>query len=416
MTSVTAVGEGLAAPTSKAEPLRVSFLDGMRGLAALFVVLAHALAFNLPDSSSAAGGILSTGSLWDRAMYEAVDSAIIVSRYAVVLFIVLSGCSLMLPVARSQDGNLPGGFRNYVWRRARRILPPYYATLVLSLLFLALVPAMNDADTWGAVPAFDPGVLVSHALLVHNLSPDWAYRINPPLWTIPIEWQIYFLFPLLLLPLWRRFGELVTAGVGFAVGLALYFVVGPDRLVQSAPWFLGLFALGMTAASLAYRYESRKRWRRVWLPGVVAGLLAAFVIFAVAMRVMRVDFAPAGWITDIIFGAAVAVFIVHLGRVGRSGRLRSPALRQLERAPIVALGWFSYSLYLMHAPIVMLTALAIQALDLPAWTYPGSVLLSIVLALIGTYLFHLVFERPFMPRHLRRRIAAVLPGGEPAGA
>ena len=415
MTSVTAVGEGRVAPTSDAEPLRVSFLDGMRGLAALFVVIAHALAFNLPESSSAAGGVFATGALWDRAMYEGVDSAIILSRYAVVLFIVLSGCSLMLPVARSEDGALPGGVRNYVMRRARRILPPYYATLVLSLLFIALVPAMNDAETWGAVPAFDPGVLISHVLLVHNLSPDWAYRINPPLWTIPIEWQIYFVFPLVLLPLWRRFGELVTAGVGFAVGLALYFVVGPDRLIQSAPWFLGLFALGMTAASFAYRYESRKRWRRVWLPGVVAGLLAAFVIVAVAMRIMRVDFAPAGWITDIIFGAAVAVFIVHLGRVGRGGRLRSPALRQLERDPIVAVGWFSYSLYLMHAPIVMLTALAVQALDLPAWTYPGGVLLGVVVAIIGTYGFHLVFERPFMPRHLRRRISAVLPGGTPAG-
>lgn len=409
MTSVSAAEEPQpAAPRSpEVEPLRVGFLDGMRGLAALFVVLAHALAFNIPESASAAGGVFSTGGVVDRALYQMVDAAIIVSRYAVVTFIVLSGCSLMLPVARSQEGNLPGGLRNYAMRRARRILPPYYATLIISLVLLAVVPGMNDPGLWGAVPAFEPDVLLSHVLLIHNWSPDWAYRINPPLWTIPIEWQIYVLFPILLLPVWRRFGELVTVVIGFAIGLALYFGLGPDRLVQSAPWFLGLFALGMTAASLAYRHERRKQWRGVWLPGVVAGLLALFVIVAVAMRLAGVEFGPAGWVTDIIFGSAVAVFIVHLGRVGRSGRLRSPALRNLEREPIVALGWFSYSLYLMHAPIVMLAALGARALELPAWTYIPSVPVGVILALIGTYLFHRVFERPFMPRHLRRRAEAL---------
>jgi peptidoglycan/LPS O-acetylase OafA/YrhL len=69
----------------------------------------------------------------------------------------------------------------------------------------------------------------------------------------------------------------------------------------------------------------------------------------------------------------------------------------------------------MHAPIVMVAALGVRALELPSWTYFPSVLFGIVLAVIGTYLFHLVFERPFMPRHLRRRMAEVLPGGDSKG-
>ena len=404
MTSVTAVEQSRIAPSTGGErgTLRVGFLDGMRGLAALYVVFAHALQFNMPDGATAAGGVFSTGGTLDRALFQLVDAATIFSRYAVVLFIVLSGCSLMMPVARSPDGRLPGGFWNYAYRRARRILPPYYATLAISLVLIAIVPGMNDPSTWGAVPAFEADVLLSHLLLVHNWSPDWAYRINPPLWTIPIEWQIYFLFPFLLLPVVRRFGDVAGVVVGFGVGLAVFFAVGPERIVQSAPWFLGLFGLGMLGANLAYSYDERKRWRGRWLPGIILLLLGAFVVVAIGMRLAGLEFSQGGWVTDILFGAAVAVLIVHLGRVGRAWGYKSLMFRSLERKRIVSLGWFSYSLYLMHAPIVMVVALGARALDLPAWSYLPSVLVGMGAALVGTYLFHIVFERPFMAGHLRR--------------
>src|SRR4051812_17292515 len=115
---------------------------------------------------------------------------------------------------------ISGGFRKYLGRRARRILPPYYAAMILSLLLLAVVPPqVRETSHWfdSMQPAFTPGVLVSHLLLVHNLDNSWVYRINAPFWSVATEWQIYFLFPLLLLPVLRKFGMGAAVVCGFVI-------------------------------------------------------------------------------------------------------------------------------------------------------------------------------------------------------
>ena len=101
--------------------LRLDFLDGLRGLAALYVLLYHA---------SLRAGVLAAA-----APAQPVAKAISVLHFcllgyghlAVAVFIVLSGYCLMLPVARTEGAVLPGGALAFIQRRARRILPPYYA-------------------------------------------------------------------------------------------------------------------------------------------------------------------------------------------------------------------------------------------------------------------------------------------------
>src|SRR5437660_75394 len=100
---------------------RLDFLDGIRGLAALYVALFHVsyARQSLPEPARHLTDWLQFG------------------HYAVGVFIVLSGYCLMLPVARSADGRLRGGVGSYLRRRAWRILPPYYAALVLALALVA---------------------------------------------------------------------------------------------------------------------------------------------------------------------------------------------------------------------------------------------------------------------------------------
>ncbi len=139
--------------------VRLAFLDGLRGCAALYVVFYHVYH---PLSHY---GPLQFPANWLIGWAAA-------GRYAVAVFIVLSGFVLMLPVTRHPQRALNGGVFGFLMRRARRILPPYYAALLLSVLLIALgEPLLRDPALYGfsLLPAVDADSLISHVVLTHNL-------------------------------------------------------------------------------------------------------------------------------------------------------------------------------------------------------------------------------------------------------
>ena len=119
-------------PTSYSEKssnprLRMAYLDGIRGLAALYVVLVHSY-----DYSSALP-------LQPALLWLAMAKFVRYGMFAVVIFIVLSGYCLMLPIVRSNKRYFSGGLLEFFKRRIRRILPPYYAALVFCILISGLI-------------------------------------------------------------------------------------------------------------------------------------------------------------------------------------------------------------------------------------------------------------------------------------
>lgn len=329
---------------TSAPRLRLEFLDGLRGLAALYIVLFHAFQTTTQVTASDA---------------PALDAALIwrIGHPAVSIFIVLSGFCLMLPVVRAGGGTLRGGVRDYLARRARRILPPYYAALVLSSLFLAaahFARYRSGLTRHDAVLALhlSPGSLLPHVFLVHNLSSVWVKTIDVPMWSVATEWQIYFFFPALLLPVWRRFGSLAALVAAFALSLLPHYLLRPDRNFDWAcPWYLGLFAMGMSGAILAFSSKTATwRERRPWggLAAILFFLLGALLLF-VPNRLIG------GWVweTDALAGAATTGLILDCtAGVTKAGVGRPPVLQALEARPTLWLGAFSYSLYLVHYPIL----------------------------------------------------------------
>src|SRR5690242_6107960 len=180
---------------------RLAGLDGIRGLAALFVVINHVFLRAFP------------GYPVDHAPFWA--GPFIYGRFAVVVFIVLSGFSLALSPAR-RDWRL-GGAARFARRRARRILPAYWAALAFSVAVAWLVVAPPGQGA--------PGVksVAVNGLLVQNLI--GAPTPNRSFWSLAVEAQLYVVFPLLLL-LVRRWGAvLMLAAVVLVV--AAVGIVGP---------------------------------------------------------------------------------------------------------------------------------------------------------------------------------------------
>ncbi|HLH80511.1 MAG TPA: acyltransferase [Chthonomonas sp.] len=395
------VGHGAVVPVlsdEEAPRLRLEFLDGLRGLAALYVVEYHISQF--APSPHASPWRHAQQLYWHFFCY---------GHQAVVVFIVLSGYVLMLPVARTQDGHMPKGVWDYFKRRARRILPPYYAALSFSILLLALYPSLQHpalVSPWGvALPPFVPLGTLTHILLIHNLTPH-GYKIDPPMWSVALEWQIYFLFPFLFLPLWRRFGLLGPVVGASVLSLGILHQGLFPVYAWTAPWMLVAFTLGMAGAAVNFweadpfcrSLRDKLPWYRL---GFISLLLVPIAHFLTDHRFFR-SARDGDWLTNILMALAAMCFIVGSTRFLQKEHRLNRLFRWLDAPPTVKLGTFSYSLYLVHYPI--LGALfwgyfGLSHSQRAAWI----VVFCSVPVIVGVaYLFHLVFERPFMPTHLRK--------------
>jgi peptidoglycan/LPS O-acetylase OafA/YrhL len=365
---------------------RLMFLDGMRALASLYVVLHHCVQiYQDPDASP-------------RYEYYAFIPWLLRGR-AVAFFMVLSGFCLMIPVAKSGSGGLRDRFWAYLKRRIHRIVPCYYAAVALTLSYVLFVPGMDQAsgEFWGrAVPPFSVGNLLSHALLLHWLSPQWIYRINPPLWTLGTEWVLYFIFPLILLPIWRRLGltAVVVAGVVMGFGPHVLLRKTAWHFDWACPWLIGLFAIGMAGAVLQLSPKLPKGADAVRRLAVGPFGVAALALSFAALWRYRVAM-------DYLFGLGALWIIFYCGSPAVGGvtpTFRLLLTNLLQSRPLRAVGRFSYSLYLIHGPVLMLIYRRIDARGLSANARAALMfLVAPPIAVAAAYLFHRLVERPLMP-------------------
>ena len=309
--------------------LRLEFVDGLRALAAIFVVLSHAW-LTIPSRREG------HGSGWLNHGHLAVD-----------LFIVLSGFCLALPMSQPNSfGALRGGVPEYSKRRARRILPPYYFSVALSLALIYTLIGRPTGTHWeAALPATWQAIL-AHALLVEDVvDPS---RINHAFWSIALEWQIYFLLPLMALG-WRRFGAFQTVAVTMIIAYAadqLALTVEPGNKLCWQFGYIALFAMGTLACLLAASPHPRYQALKKPLPwAVVLAVLLLVLRKAVLLDGTNPRLAVVGM--DFIVGLLTSVLLILACCPGKN-RLRV----FLGSKPLVFVGTFAYSIYLIHAPLL----------------------------------------------------------------
>lgn len=324
---------------------------------------------------------------------------------AVDVFIVLSGFCLMLPVVRGR-GILEGGVRHFFEKRARRILPPYYLAFGLCLILCRFLIGHKTGTLWDTCLPVTAGGIAAHLLLMQDLFRRTIWQADGPLWSISVEWRIYLVFPLLVLA-WRRWGgaAATAAAVLFSLLLVRLLVGTPLDITKTdgccvSPQYLGLFAMGMFGAGVAFSPEPFfVRCRALPWGGISAGLLLP------TLAVLTIPLPGHGPVpfyrSDYLVGLwAMSLMIVPvLSPQGRWNRL-------LSSRPLVFIGSFAFSLYLLHQPLLQLFWLwALRPLGLlaPPQVFAGEVLAGLPIILALCYLFFLVCERPFLSRRSVRR-------------
>ena len=349
---------------------RLAGLDGVRGLAALFVVVNHIFLRAFP------------GYPVDHAPFWA--GWFIYGRFAVVVFIVLSGFSLALSPAR--HGWRLEAVSGFARRRARRILPAYWAALVFSLAVAWLLVPQPGYGLPDARSVLVNGLLVQNLLAAH--SPNAAF------WSMAVEAQLYVAFPLLLLTVRRCGAVAMVAGVTLVVatiGIAGPHISGLDTFVtQSPPDLAALFALGVLTAGIVGASGARRSWPWAWL--ALGAAIPVLATISLQGSVWTLD--HLFWV-DLALGPAIACLLAGLA-TGRP----APLLRLLDARPIRHLGLSSFSLYLTHGPIVVVVYEEIVAgrvhQGVPAF------LVTLALALPVTILFARVFASVFETPFLRQ--------------
>lgn len=358
--------------------MRLEHVDGMRALAALIVYLNHAYA------QVTAGDVYKLRSPWSWAR-----GSMVAGHLSVTVFIVISGFCLTLPVI-AQGGELRGGVKGFLKRRARRILPPYYAAVALCLVLIWTLIGKPTGSLWDYPLHVDPFAIASHLLLLQDFFA--TSRINYVFWSIAVEWQIYFIVPLLVLA-WKRYGASKVVLGALSLGYALRFGLEDTRLTRAHPQFLGMFALGMLAAHVARSADARFVRLRERVPWTALAALAFLVTVGLTF----------GW------GVALAesrfhwldlpVGIMTASGLAAASRPQSNVLnRFFSWPPLVAIGTFSYSLYLIHAPLLQLMwQYGLLPIGLSREAMLGCLLSAgLGLVVLASYGFFRLFEAPFM--------------------
>ncbi len=328
------------------------FIDACRWVGALLVLAVHATNtfVSLADIMHAphSPGVYAW---WFFVSFE-------LGHQAVVGFFVMSGFlvggAVLAHLKKQQDF-----LREYLIHRFARIyvvlIPAIAVTFLLDTLGRSFFSDTGVYD-W---PTFQGHFAPRHILTnLLNLQEIWAeyYGTNGPLWSLACEFWYYITFPLLLLPFARNYSPLVRFS-GFALGLVLFAL-----LAIPPSWFrLGyaLWAIG-AFATLATRPLIRSRWIS----------LALYVAAVVPIRLLvRGPYLAAWpWLQDAADLTTALVFVnlaISIRFGPREGWAQGWALFRPRLHKHLA--DFSFSLYCIHMPVLILARAIAGQIFGPDW-------------------------------------------------
>ena len=345
-----------AAPKSSGE---IRALTGLRGIAAIYVVLFHANgfyrfpAFILP---------------FIRHGYLAVD-----------LFFILSGFVMAMTYASLfENGFCIHKFKHFLLLRLARIYPLFALMTVITALLIATVLSQT----------YDFADLPRALLFNFTLTHVWGFSnsIVPPSWSISTEWLAYLLFPAgawVALRVSRRW-SLLGLAVSFVVLAIIAF--GPSWFAQTALMrrhgdldIVSSYALGTSLRCLASFYIGLVAFRfRALIPA-----RAAFVLLALAVGLLCLRH------TDLALVGVFAVLIMALSHD------TGPLARLLGMKWVYWLGVISYALYLIHDLVQKIIFKTLPVWGVAVLHHRGLwVAVSITLSIALAALCHYTYEKP----------------------
>lgn len=324
--------------------MEIRKLNSIRAFAALIVFFTH-----FSDITNWLDGSLGGGS----------------GAYGVMLFFLLSGF-LMSYLYLDTDYN-KANLKRYLLARTGRVLPLYLIIVVSSYILTA-----NGYDFLYSIPDFNS--LLGHLLFLDGES---------VLWSIPPEIQFYFLFVVFWFLVGNRKGYIYLLIVAFMLGWYLANFPKLSGDIEGVPYnlfstlrtfpyfFVGVF-FGLHYQSFKVPDYLRSHW---------------FVLAICLIPLMYPEFTPINnsdkkrmWLSYEVLLVMSTVFFCLVYLVPDNNKLLANKAGDF-------IGKISYSLYLLHMPIILLVNKLNQSTEF-------KLVLSLGLSIVAAYICYHCFEKP----------------------
>ena len=302
--------------------MKYGYIDSMRGIAILMVILVHTSNALIVDS-----GVLSTLSKY--------------GQMGVQLFFVASAFTLCLSFSKRKDEHAP--ILAFYIRRFFRIAPMYYLGIAGYCILRTLINYVNSGEI--IVPdQYTPINIMANALFFHGVYEPANNNIVPGGWSIGTEVLFYLIFPLLMLVLYKRLKGKLALILSFPivvfVALALVINSLPVSTVENNSFIyysiflqFPVFAIGITLFFLLESYEA------LLLRMSVSFIALLFIIFSTLSIYVGWESQIENAFIFVPFLSAISFFfLVELFR----------RIDKLNLNILIRVGQRSYSMYLIH--------------------------------------------------------------------
>ncbi len=351
---------------------KLPYMDGLRGLAALVVVIHHFSLAVFP--AMVFGGATAMHYRAEAVVYHTPLYLLVAGNFAVTLFFLISGYVLSYKffITGRREIVISGAFRRYF-----RLMPTVLVSVLISYLLLAgglyynlPAAAITGSSGWLALSWLGPAHLwdalrlgVYDAFITGNNTMTY----NNALWTMKIEFLGSFLVFAMLLVL----GKLKRRWI-------VYVLLG---LLLWQTYYLA-FVLGVALCDFVTHQS--KHQRRIGHPAygitaLVAGLLLG------ALPIPGPASAMIGRLTGGLLAPEPATILFHIigAALVMAAVVLTPALKAwLMLGPLQYLGRISFALYLVHLSVIASLGSFLLVKLSPHIGYPGAVSLSFMISLM----------------------------------
>lgn len=303
----------------------LKILDGIRGLSALYVMVHHAR-LGLTQS-------FQIGLSLHPEKYTVIEKLTVyflgLFKYgheAVIVFFVLSGFVIHLKQAASDYNVVHFKTVNYLKKRIIRIYPTLLTAFILGFVIDIIVHILTGETIRSLFQKYQISDFFNNILLIPDTP---VFGINYPIWSLKHEWFFYLIYPALL---WGASKHKLIP-LGLVGGLYVSYCIGIKfPLLGASAYTLSTWLIGCI---LAFCYKKHLFFKEITF-------LMTFIVIYIFMPREDVNFYP---YLDVMFGLITAGGIAFL--ISKPQCLISKVI-----AKLTGFGTFSYTLYLMHTPLI----------------------------------------------------------------